>query len=249
MANPVVDDERNGSNQGAATPSNWRFETLWYADSEGESIQAVYPETDIFKRRDATIATLEKEYPNHQILHFATHAFVDTVFDAFSGLILAPGSDSTDDGMLMGFEISDHHFNCELVTMSACETGLGKHVAGEGVLSLPRLFMGAGAGQVLMTLWKVGDEYSLALMPKFYDNFLNLGQTKAEALREAKQAMFEKSDKGIFYQHPFYWAAFALYGEPDFPRRDEVMQWILLIALFAVLMALSIYLLRRKRTM
>ncbi|TVM02702.1 MAG: hypothetical protein CV087_08970 [Candidatus Brocadia sp. WS118] len=137
--------------------------------------------------------------------------------------------------------------NCELVTMSACETGLGEHVAGEGVLGLPRLFMRAGADQVLMTLWKVGDKYSLALMPKFYDNFLNRGQTKAEALREAKRAMFKKSDKGIYYQHPFYWAAFTLYGEPDFPRRDNVMQWLLLLVLFIILAALLIYFRRRKR--
>lgn len=246
MANPVA-NEANGSNQGAQTRSNWRSGILWYADNEGDSIKAVYPETYIFKRKDATITTWEKEYPSHQIQHFATHAFADTVFDAFSGLMLALGDDPTDDGMLMGFEISDLILNCELVTMSACETGLGKHVAGEGVLGLPRLLMRAGADQVLMTLWKVGDKYSLALMPKFYDNFLNNGQTKAEALREAKQAMFKKSDKGIFYQHPFYWAAFTLYGEPDFPRRDNVMRWILLLVLFIILAALLIYFRRRKR--
>lgn len=246
MANPVV-NEASQSNEGVQTRSNWRRGILWYADNEGDSIKAVYPETDIFKRQGATMATWEKEYPGHQIQHFATHAFADTVFDAFSGLMLALNEDATDDGMLMGFEISDLILNCELVTMSACETGLGEHVAGEGVLGLPRLFMRAGADQVLMTLWKVGDKYSLALMPRFYDNFLNRGQTKAEALREAKLSMFKKPDKEVYYQHPFYWAAFTLYGEPDFPRRDNVMQWLLLLALFIILAALLIYFRRRKR--
>ena len=69
----------------------------------------------------------------------------------------------------MGYEIADLDINCDLVNLSGCETGRGKIVAGEGVLGLPRLFLGVGANSVLMTHWKVDDKFSSELMPSFYD--------------------------------------------------------------------------------
>jgi CHAT domain-containing protein/Tfp pilus assembly protein PilF len=229
--------------------SNWRYGMLWYADSEGESIKAVHPSTDILKREEATLDTLKRSVENYQILHFATHAFVDTVFDAFSGLMLALDEESTEDGLLMGYEIADMSLDYDLITLSACETGIGKAVAGEGVLGLPRLFMRAGARRVLMTLWKVGDQFSLALMPKFYDKFLNGGKREADALREAKLSILgeQNGNKGVNYQHPFFWAAFSLYGEPDFPPETNYYPFILFVVLIAAVMLISYFIISRKR--
>jgi len=139
LANPFRSDA--APNQLYTMRTGWRFNFLWFAEEEGERIKKNYANTKIYKQREANEARLRQESAACQILHFATHAFVDTVFDAFSGLVLAAGEDSTDDGMLMGYEIADLNLPCDLITLSACETGRGKLVAGEGVLGLPRLFL------------------------------------------------------------------------------------------------------------
>lgn len=258
LANPVTGEADSAGEdfaQRAASRSNWRFGVLWYADKEGERIQEIYPATTILKREDATPGALKEHASGHRIVHFATHAFADTIFDAFSGLVLALGADTTDDGLLMGFEIADMRFNCDLVTLSACETGVGQKVAGEGVLGLPRLFLGAGARRVLMTHWKVGDRFSLELMPQFYDRFLNQGQSQPRALEEAKRFVLAQAEPagGVYYRHPFFWAAFTLYGEPELPPAQSafpVSRWIfrtLLVILAAGLMY-WIYSRRRNRT-
>jgi len=170
----------------------------------------------VYTQSTAKKSVFIREAPRQDILHVATHAFVDTTFDVFSGLVLAAGADSTDDGMLMGYEIADLRLNCDLVTLSACETGRGRLVAGEGVLGLPRQFLGAGAKSVLMTLWKVDDKFASELMPEFYKYFLKEKLSKAEALARAKRAIIGKyqSDRRNSYEHPFYWASFVLYGDP-----------------------------------
>ncbi len=106
------------------------------------------------------------------------------------------------------------------MTLSACETGLGQLAQGEGVLGLPRLFLRAGAQSVLMTLWPVHDEFASHLMPEFYDQFLNHKLSKAEALAEAKRSALHAKikDHGVYYQHPFFWAPFVLYGDPGVSR-------------------------------
>lgn len=193
--------------------SNWRSDLLWFADKEAQSISKIHPNVKVFKRNHATQSALFQHIEDSQIIHFATHAFVDDTFDAFSGLVLATTPDTTDDGLLMGYEISDLHLDCDLVTLSACETGRGQIAAGEGVLGLPRLFLGAGANSVLMTLWKVDDRFTSLFMPKFYDYYLNENLTKIDALGKAKRSMFEFKDEKVHFQHPFFWASFALYGD------------------------------------
>ncbi|MGH7456105.1 MAG: CHAT domain-containing protein, partial [bacterium] len=100
-----------GSASAAAQKNNpshlrtgWRFDPLPFAEVEAEQIKASKPQTQVRTRANATKAAFIKEAPQHQIVHIATHAFVDTTFDAFSGLVLAASDDSTDDGMLMGYE-------------------------------------------------------------------------------------------------------------------------------------------------
>jgi len=218
LANPFRDA---APSQLLTMRAGWRFNFLWFAEAEAERIKKIYANTRIYKQNEANEARLKQESAVCQILHFATHAFVDTVFDAFSRLVLAAGEDSTDDGMLMGYEIADLNLPCDLITLSACETGRGKLVAGEGVLGLPRLFFSAGAKSVLMTLWKVDDKFASELMPGFYEDLLNRKRSKTDALAEAKRVMpgGKSTGHGIYYQHPFYWASFVLYGEPGVSNR------------------------------
>jgi CHAT domain-containing protein len=100
--------------------------------------------------------------------------------------------------------------NADLVTLSACSTGLGKLVTGEGMLGLTRAFFYAGARNVTVSLWNVNDFSTSALMKAFYEN-LNRGLSKRAALRQAKLTLLR--GKQAVWQHPYYWAAFVLVGE------------------------------------
>lgn len=242
FANPVdgAPQPENKKNSLRAL-TGWRFDPLPYAEVEAQRIKEIQPQAQVNKRRRAAKAAFLQEAPQHQIVHLATHAFVDTTFDAFSGLVLAVGNDSTDDGMLMGYEISDLNLNCDLITLSACETGRGEAVAGEGVLGLPRLFLGAGAKSVLMTLWKVDDKLTSELMPAFYENLLNRKLSKADALSQAKRVMLDRKydNEKIYRQHPFYWAAFVLFGDANtIPSRTTAARKLGILLLTVLIIAI-----------
>jgi CHAT domain-containing protein len=229
--------------------AGWRFNFLGYAEQEAEEILNIHPNSSIFRRNRANQTTLFEKISEYQVVHFATHAFVDTAFDAFSGLVLATSEDSLDDGLLMGYEIADLSLNCDLVSLSACETGRGEIVAGEGVLGLPRLFLGAGAKKVLMTHWKVDDKFTSELMPRFYDYFLNHELSKAEALKEAKLELIKQNkQKGLNYEHPFYWAAFTLYGTPgrEFHNGISLIKIILLLVIIISFLAVYFRFIRKR---
>lgn len=251
LANPSDDvSKRNIQTSFLRERTGWLFNPLPYAEVEAEKIQELYSSTKVNKRANATKAEFIRDAPLQRILHLATHAFVDTVFDDFSGLVLAMGEDSTDDGLLMGYEIADLNLRCDLITLSACETGRGKLVAGEGVLGLPRLFLGAGAKTVLMTLWKVEDKFASRLMPSFYDNFLNANLSKSEALAQAKRSLLssKQRDGEVYYQHPFYWASFALYGDPGTSREPaSTIRFAIIILATLVLAATAIFCLKYLR--
>ena len=152
--------------------------------------------------------TLAK-YP---ILHFACHGYFDNniaemcsiVFSEVSGLF---SKTSTEDGYLTVSEVSELNLNADMVCLSACETGLGEIRAGDGIVGLSRAFMVAGARNVGVSLWSVDDSATCAFMERMYKKRKD-GMSYAEAYRSVKNE-FRKDPK---YSHPFYWAAFALYG-------------------------------------
>ena len=146
---------------------------------------------------------------NYRYLHFATHGFVNTKNPELSGLLLAPDSSRNEDGILHLGEIYNLQLNADLVTLSACETGLGKIARGEGLIGLTRGFIYAGAQNLLVSLWQVNDGSTAGLMTDFYSHMLD-GQNKATSLRLAKLNMI---DNDPVYAHPQYWASFVLIGK------------------------------------
>src|SRR4029077_18210000 len=147
----------------------------------------------------------------YRILHFATHAFIDKVRPELSGIVLSLVDEKghPQDGFLQLHEIYNLKLPAELVVLSACETGLGKEIKGEGLVGLTQGFMYAGARRVVVSLWSVNDKATAELMARFYRGMLRENKTPAAALRTAQLEMSRQSQ----WQSPYYWAAFVLQGE------------------------------------
>jgi CHAT domain-containing protein len=144
----------------------------------------------------------------YKYLHFATHGLVDEGKPELSRIFLAPGQD--EDGSLYAGEIYNLKINADLVTLSACETGLGKIAKGEGIVGLSRALQYAGANNLIVTLWQVADASTALLMVKFYDVHLHSNDPKGyhQALRQAKLHLMQMPE----YQAPYFWAPFVLIG-------------------------------------
>jgi CHAT domain-containing protein len=148
-----------------------------------------------------------------KIIHIAAHGFADTQFPERSGLVLGVDPTSHDDGLLQVREIIRLRFNADLVTLSACNTGIGKLQGEEGVTNLVEAFLVSGARSVVASLWSADDTYTLALMERFYTHIAE-GQDKASALREAKLDLLAKYGREV---PPYYWGAFVLVGDGGSP--------------------------------
>jgi CHAT domain-containing protein len=113
-----------------------------------------------------------------------------------------------EDGLLQVYEIFNLKLNADLVVLSACETGLGKRVKGEGLVGLTHAFFYAGTPSIIVSLWKVQDRSTADLMVHLYQQ-LDRDKDKAEALRRAKLQLIQQNR----YAHPYYWAPFVLVGD------------------------------------
>jgi CHAT domain-containing protein len=148
-----------------------------------------------------------------KIIHLAAHGFADTQFPERSGLVLGVDQKSHDDGLLQVREIIRLRFNADLVTLSACNTGVGKLQGEEGVTNLVEAFLVSGAKSVVASLWSADDTYTLDLMERFYTHIAE-GQDKASALRQAKLDLLAKYGRQV---PPYYWGAFVLVGDGGSP--------------------------------
>jgi len=148
-----------------------------------------------------------------KIVHIAAHGFSDTQFPERSGLVLGVDPNSRDDGLLQVREIIRLHFGADLVTLSACNTGVGKLQGEEGITNLVEAFLVSGAKAVVASLWSADDIYTSALMERFYTHIAE-GQDKAAALRHAKIDLLAKYGRQV---PPYYWGAFILVGDGGSP--------------------------------
>jgi len=185
------------------------------SDREGsEIINLVSPESGLLATGfDASRSLIESQrLGEYRIIHFATHGLLNSDQPELSGLILslyAPNGDKVD-GFLRMHEIYNLRLSAELVVLSACQTGVGKEVKGEGLVALTRGFMYAGTRRVIASLWKVDDAATAALMQNFYRFLLQEGRSPADALRQAQLKIMRQNRR---WSSPYYWAAFLLQGE------------------------------------
>ncbi|HET6975621.1 MAG TPA: CHAT domain-containing protein [Pyrinomonadaceae bacterium] len=184
--------------------------TRWEADQ----ILAVAPAAGSLKALDfkanRSIAT-DGELSKYRYVHFATHGYLDTSRANLSAIVLSlfDKEGKPQDGFLRTHDIYNLKLPAELVVLSACETGLGKDVTGEGLEGLTRGFMYAGARRVIVSLWNVNDKATAALMQRLYVGMLRSGKTPAAALRAAQIEMLRTRQ----WQSPYFWAPFVLQGE------------------------------------
>lgn len=144
-----------------------------------------------------------------RILHFVAHSIADTVFPRRSSIILGSSPYSLDDGLLQSWEISSFRLNADLVTLSACETKIGRLQGQEGISNLVRAFLFAGARSVVASSWATEDMFTLALMEQFYRHLVS-GIDKGAALRQAKLDLMERFGADAL---PYHWASFSIVGD------------------------------------
>jgi tetratricopeptide (TPR) repeat protein len=171
--------------------------------------------TDTLLGAEATEAALRKALPRRarwRAVHFACHGLLDPDRPAFSSLALSPAGE--DDGFLTSLEVFRTPIAADLVVLSACETAKGRIYRAEGIVGLTRAFMFAGAPRVLCSLWKVDDEATRALMTRFYSAWnpkTGAPSGAAAALRAAQDHVRSQPR----WAHPYYWAAWVLWGLPS----------------------------------
>ncbi len=246
----------DNSNTGTAPSDKFRFveslsklTRLPASKDESDSIIKIIgaSETDVFSGfRANREQLLNVKTEDYKILHFATHGLTNEQHPELSGIILSR-FDEKGQKLDESFRIHDIYglnLNADLVVLSACETGIGKEVKGEGLMSLNNAFLQTGAKSVMASLWKVEDGATLELMKTFYGAMAGENLTPSQALRAAQI----KLRRNPQYQSPFYWAAFTVQG--DFRNVPKISggsgNWIYLSALIPIGL-IGIYLFRKRK--
>ncbi len=206
----------------------WNLTDLQFAKAEATRIAKLFPagQSTVLTGAEATEEQVKATdfLSQYRYLHFAVHGLIDEEQPQFSSLVLSlpkPAEQSKiqnlkskieEDGLLQTPEIFNLRLRADLVTLSACETGLGQEMRGEGIVGLTRAFFYAGTPSVLVSLWKVDDASTADLMTLFYEHLQkNNGRDKAAALRESQLKLIA----GNRYAHPYYWASFILQGKTN----------------------------------
>lgn len=187
---------------------------LPFTRREAEAILSLVPSGQGMEALDfnaTRAAATSRELSQFRIVHFATHGLLDSQEPELSGLVfsLVDKQGQPQSGFLALEDIYNLDLPADLVVLSACETGLGKEIKGEGLIGLTRGFMYAGASRVVASLWSVNDVATAELMRRFYQGMLRQGLPPASALRSAQRELRERTR----WKSPYYWAAFQLQGD------------------------------------
>ena len=196
-----------------------RLARLPFSRAEAQAILSVAPRQGTLAALDFDASretVLSGRLAQYRIVHFATHAVLNTESPELSGVMLSTVDPQgrPRDGLLRLDDIYRLNLPADLVVLSACRTALGREIRGEGMVGLTRGFFSAGARQVLVSLWPVEDRATAELMRRFYLAMLGRGRTSAAALREAQTAMWR--DEG--WRSAYYWAGFSLQGDWHIPE-------------------------------
>jgi CHAT domain-containing protein len=179
------------------------------AEAEVRGIAPLFTKQETFLQSAVTRAAFSNNAPTGRVVHVATHAEADTIDPLHSRILLAPASQPADGpDPLLAEDIYNLKFDAvALVTLSACETALGRIERGDEIMGFTRAFFYAGASALIVSMWPVSDESTALTMRTFYSS-LTRGDEAIDAMRNAQLAVL--ADKR--FSHPFYWAPFDLMG-------------------------------------
>ena len=205
--------DKSGGKEGVTT-RQLIIPRLPFTRQEATRLLALTPKNTSFGAIDFQASretVLKGDLSQYRYVHFATHGLLDSERPGLSSLVLSmvDAEGKQQNGFLRANDIYNLKLPAELVVLSACQTGLGKEIKGEGLVGLTRGFMYAGAARVVVSLWSVNDKATSDLMTKFYQKMLKEGIRPAAALRAAQVEMWKQKQ----WQSPYYWAAFTLQGE------------------------------------
>ena len=199
----------------AASNAGRDFQRLPGTRTEAQDILKLFPNTNEVTQAfdfDANRETLVGDrLQNYDVIHIATHGLLNTSEPELSGIVLSlfDKKQQPQNGFLRINDVFNLKLNAKLLVLSACETGLGENIQGEGLVGLSRGFMYAGVPRIVMSLWQVSDEATAEFMTRFYRNLLEDQLTAAAALKETQREMREETE----WTHPYFWSAFILQGE------------------------------------
>jgi CHAT domain-containing protein len=184
---------------------------LPFAEQEAKQIAALY-KAHASVGAEPTEAWVRERIDRARVVHLATHGYFNPTRAVSSGVWLAVparNSGTSDDGTLQAWEVlTELRLQAEVVVLSACETGVGAKVPGEGLVGLTRAFQVAGAASVVATQWKVADRSSSQAMVEFHRALLG-GKTRGDALFQALRVVAAERAT----DHPYHWAGFMLVGD------------------------------------
>ncbi|MFB3926241.1 MAG: CHAT domain-containing protein [Syntrophales bacterium] len=178
---------------------------LKFAEKEADDIAPLFPRAQKIIRERATKSAFKDLAGRFGYIHIAAHGMFRAEDPLNSGIMLA--RQGSDDGLLRMGDLYGMRLKADLVTLSACETALGKVSAGDDVIGLTRGFLYAGVDSIVASLWPVDDEATALFMKAFYTSLKTKG--KADALRNAQRTVMKQ------YPHPYFWAPFQLTGLPE----------------------------------
>lgn len=226
---------------------------LIYSSQEADAISALAPRGSVMiaKGFDASRETaMSRPVGESQIVHFATHGFVDNEQPELSGIVLTmvDQAGAAKDGIMPLHDIYNLNLSAELTVLSACETALGKNIKGEGLVGLAHSFMSAGSRSVVASLWKVDDRATAVLMSLFYRSMFEDGLRPAAALRAAQLQMMQDKQ----WSAPQYWAGFVFQGDyesqVDVASRSNIPIIVALLLLVLITSGLLFFVRRRRRS-
>ncbi|MGH9874442.1 MAG: CHAT domain-containing protein [Pyrinomonadaceae bacterium] len=191
-----------------------KLHRLLLSRQEARSIMQVAPAGQSMSALDFKASretALGAELAEYRIVHFATHGVLDMEHPELSGVALSmiDANGKPQDGHLRLYDIYNLNLSADLVVLSACQTGIGKQIKGEGLIALTRGFMYAGAKSIVASLWKVDDAATSALMAEFYRQMF-INKLKPSAALRAAQLKLAQQPR---WQSPYYWAGFFIQGD------------------------------------
>lgn len=188
---------------------------LTYSISEADALEKIV-NANVLMHENATVNTFLQEADSFDVIHVSSHAM--------GGTFTRPAAIEFADRTLTIEELYGLQFNKDLVVLSACETGVGKAIRGEGIQSIARAFQYTGATNVLFSLWKVNDFTTARLMEGFYKQLSNKGSYN-NALYQSKIDFLTNPDIENSKKSPYNWAAFVYYGNTRLVEESSVVNW------------------------